>query len=185
MVWTRRAGYCYGSELVEAAHRVRRPDVTFLLVGDGTGKPRLEARAAGLPPGRVVFTGRVPQAELPALYAAMDVGSLPQSVDRVGSFRYTTKLSEYLAMRLAVVTGQIPLAYDLDGGWLWRLSGHAPWTAEYVAALADMLDRLTPDELAAKRAAIPATPPEFDYATQAARTAAFVRDLAGPPEATG
>jgi hypothetical protein len=180
MVWSGRYGYCYGRELVDAVRLVRRPDATFLLVGDGTGKPRLEALAAGLPPGRVVFTGRVPQDELPAYYAAMDVGSLPQSVDRVGSFRYTTKLSEYLAFGLPVVTGRIPLAYDLDGGWLWRLPGAAPWSAEYVAALARLVDGLGPDELRAKRAAVPADLPEFDRDRQAARTAAFVRELVEP-----
>jgi hypothetical protein len=177
MVWSRRYRYCYGWDLVEAARRVTRADLTVLLVGDGTGRPRLEARAAGLPPGRVVFTGRVPQDELPAYYAAMDVGSLPQSVDRVGAFRYTTKLSEYLAYRLPVVTGQIPLAYDLDGGWLWRLPGAAPWAEEYVSAQAGWVDRLGADELREKRAAVPAYVPEFDAARQAARAAAFVRDL--------
>ncbi|HEX5271939.1 MAG TPA: glycosyltransferase, partial [Gemmataceae bacterium] len=177
MAWTRRYGYCYGRELVEAARRVSRGDVSFLLVGDGVGRSRLEARSGGLPPGRVIFLGRVPQEELPAYYAAMDVGSLPQSMDRVGSFRYTTKLSEYLAFRLPVITGQVPLAYDLDGGWLWRLPGQAPWTEEYVAALARLIDGLTPDELAEKRAAVPAAPPDFDYTRQAARATMFVRDL--------
>ena len=123
---SRRYGYCYGWELVEAARLVRRSDVTFLVIGDGNGRAHLEARAAGLPAGRVLFTGRVPQADLPGYYAAMDIGSLPQSVDRVGSFRYTTKLSEYIAFGLPVITGRIPLAYDLDGGWLWRLPGN-PW----------------------------------------------------------
>ena len=40
--------------------------------------------------------------------AAFDLASLPQSVDRVGSFRYSTKLSEYLAAGLPIVTSQIP-----------------------------------------------------------------------------
>lgn len=179
MVWSGRHGYCYGWELVEAARRVTRPDVTFLLVGDGTGKPRLVKRAAGLPTDRVVFAGRVPQDELPAYYAAMDTGSLPQSVDRVGSFRYTTKLCEYLAFGLPVVTGRIPLGYDLDGGWLWRLPGAAPWAAEYVAALAGLIDRLGPDELRRKRAAVPTGLQEFDPDRQARRTAAFVSELVG------
>jgi hypothetical protein len=180
MVWTPRRGYCYGAELVEAARRVRRPDVTFLLVGDGTGRPRLETRAAGLPPGRVVFTGRVPQAELPAYYAAMDVGSLPQSADRVGAFRYTTKLSEYLAFGLPVVTGPIPLAYDLDCGWVWRLNAAEPWAGGYADALAALLDGLAPADLAAKRAAVPSAPPEFDRAAQVARATVFIRDLVAP-----
>ena len=48
--------------------------------------------------------------------AAFDLASLPQSVDRVGSFRYSTKLCEYLAVGLPIITGQIPAAYDLDAG---------------------------------------------------------------------
>ncbi len=177
MTWTRRYGYCYGAELVEAARLVSRPDVTFLIVGDGTGRPRLEARAEGLPHGRVVFTGRVPQADLPPLYAAMDVGSLPQSVDRVGSFRYTTKLSEYLAFRLPVVTGQIPLAYDLDDGWLWRLPGSSPWDQRYVAAMAELIERISLEQLRAKRDAVPVVPAAFDPDRQARRVAAFIREL--------
>ncbi|MEO7189525.1 MAG: glycosyltransferase [Vicinamibacterales bacterium] len=178
MVWTRRFGYCYGAELVETARRVARSDVTFLLIGDGSGLAKLEARATGLPAGRVVFTGRVPQEELPKYYAAMDVGSLPQSVDQVGSFRYTTKLSEYLAFGLPVVTGCVPLAYDLDQGWLWRLPGRAPWVAEYAQSFAQLLDGLSAEQLSAKRAAVPVAPPEFDRATQVARATAFVRELA-------
>ncbi len=177
MAWARRYRYCYGRELIEAARLVKRPDATFLLVGDGNGRPKLEVLAAGLPPGRVVFTGQIPQSELPAYYAAMDAASLPQSVDRVGSFRYTTKLSEYLAFRLPVITGQVPLAYDLGGDWMWRLPGDAPWDPRYIAALAQMIDGLGSDELNAKRAAVPVAPPEFDRDRQAARVGEFVRDL--------
>jgi hypothetical protein len=179
MVWNRRYQYCYGMELVEAACKVRRPDVTFLMVGDGGGLPHLEAKAAGLPGGRVIFTGRIPQDQLPAYYAACDLASLPQSVDRVGSFRYTTKLSEYLAFGLPVLTGQIPLAYDLDDGWIWRLAGDAPWDRTYTAALAEVLEGLTADQLHAKRAAVPRDHPAFDYARQARQATAFIRDLLG------
>jgi hypothetical protein len=177
MSWSRRYGYCYGRELVEAARQIRRSDVTFLLIGDGSGRRRLETMASDLPAGRVVFTGRVPQKELPGYYAAMDAGSLPQSVDRVGSFRYTTKLSEYIAFRLPVITGQIPLSYDLDGGWLWRLRGTAPWDPLYVSELARLVDRIAVDELQKKRTAVPDAPPEFDRESQIARVGEFVRDL--------
>jgi len=107
----------------------------------------------------------------------MDIGSLPQSVDRVGSFRYTTKLSEYLAFGLPVVTGQIPLAYDLDSGWLWRLPGDAPWTPQYITALAQFINDLGDDELQAKRTAALVLLPEFDRDRQCARVTAFVREL--------
>jgi len=177
MVWSGRYGYCYGKELVEAARRIRRPDVTFLLIGDGNGRSNLEARSAGLPAGRIVMTGRVPQQELPEYYAAMDIGSLPQSVDRVGSFRYTTKLSEYLAFGLPIITGQVPLAYDLDNGWIWRLPGHAPWAAKYIDALVRRIDELSEAELRSKQAAVPTNLVEFNYVNQAARVTAFIRDL--------
>jgi len=41
-------------------------------------------------------------------------------VDRTGGFRFTTKVSEYLDAGLPVVTSQIPMGYDLNGGWAWR-----------------------------------------------------------------
>jgi hypothetical protein len=181
MHWSRRYRYCYGRELVEAARLVTRRDVTFLLVGDGSGRGKLEDLAAGLPAGLVRFVGRVPQDQLPAYYAAMDAGSLPQSVDRVGSFRYTTKLSEYLAHGLPVVIGQIPLAYDLDRGGFWRLPGHAPWDPRYTAALATWVESLTWDELALKRTTVAEHATDFDQARQAARTTEFIRDICAAP----
>jgi hypothetical protein len=177
MHWSNRHSYCYGRELIDAARLTSRETVTYLLVGDGNGRERLERLASGLPSRRVVFAGRVPQEELPAFYAAMDVGSLPQSVDGVGSFRYTTKLSEYLAFGIPIVTGQIPMAYDLDSGWLWRLPGRAPWDRRYVAALAGLIDRLSPEELTSKRSSVPVSMPEFDLKAQVARVEAFVNDL--------
>jgi glycosyltransferase involved in cell wall biosynthesis len=182
MAWLPRYEYCYGWELVEAAWRITRPNVNFLLIGDGSGRRRLENRADRLPNGRVIFTGRVEQDELPGYYASMDIGSLPQSVDAVGSFRYTTKLGEYLAFRLPVITGQTPMSYDCDDGWLWRIPGDAPWSQAYVSALARLIDRLTSAELSDKRAAIPALHPDFDYRRQSKRVTAFVSDLlAGAP----
>lgn len=125
LAWNRRFRYCYGWELVKAVKDVARSDVHVLIVGDGTGLQHLK-QLAGEKANRLVhFTGRVPQKEIPAYLAAMDIGSLPQSVDGVGSFRYTTKISEYLAAGLPLVTGQLPFAYDLGDDWLWRLPGAA------------------------------------------------------------
>ena len=177
MVWTPRYRFCYGAELVRALALVRRPNVYALLVGDGTGRAELE-RLAGDRAGRtMLFTGRVPRADVPDYLAAMDLGSLPQSVDRVGSFRITTKMSEYLAAGLPMVTGQVPMGYDLDGGWVWRLPGNAPWEDSYIRGLADLLERMTPAELAEKRAAVPADHPTFDKERQIRRVSAFVLDL--------
>lgn len=171
--WNRRVGYCYGWELVQALALCRRTDVFALIVGEGSGLEELRRMAAD----QVIFTGSVPRASVPDYLAAMDIGSLPQSCDGLGSFRYTTKLSEYVAARLPVVTGQLPLAYDLDEGWLWRLPGDAPWDPRYIQALAALLDGITPEALAEKKAAVPVGSPVFDRARQVARVTALVRDV--------
>jgi hypothetical protein len=177
MVWTPRYRFCYGAELVRALPLVRRPNVYALLVGDGTGKRKLEAEAGDRAGRTIIFTGRIPQAEVPDYLAAMDLGSLPQSVDRVGGFRFTTKVSEYLDAGLPVVTSQIPMGYDLDDGWVWRLPGDASWSNVYIRVLARLLDSLTPVELAEKKATIPVCHPVFDRESQIRRITTFISDL--------
>lgn len=63
----------------------RLPDAVLLLVGDGPYRGALAQRAAraGLG-GAVRFTGAVPQAELPAHYAAGDVFAMPCRTRRGG-----------------------------------------------------------------------------------------------------
>lgn len=61
--------------LIRAMPEIRRrvPDAALLIVGDGPYRARLEAMAAQAPPGSVVFSGRVSEAELPRYYRAGDV----------------------------------------------------------------------------------------------------------------
>ncbi len=173
LVWTPRRAYCYGLELVRALSRVARRDVRVLIVGDGDGRQRLER----LGDERVVLTGAVPQEQVPAHLAAMDVASLPQSVDRVGAFRYTTKVSEYLDAGLPIVSSRIPAAYDLDDGWVWRLPGRAPWAEEYVAALAELMETMTPEKLAQRRDHARAPAGTFALQPQQRRVGQFIAEL--------
>lgn len=176
--WNDHVGYAYGAELVQAIRRVQRDDVVVCVVGDGSGRARLEAMAGEDLGTRVVLAGRVAPEEVPDYLAAFDVGSLSQSVDGVGSFRYTTKLSEYLAAELPVITSEIPLAYDLDEGYLWRLPGSAPWSETYIAALAQLLESLSTDEVHERTEAIRTRQGEpFDRSAQQARMTAFVSDI--------
>jgi glycosyltransferase involved in cell wall biosynthesis len=174
--WNARVGYCYGLELLEALALVERTDIRVLVVGDGSGRSRLATRAEQLG-ARTILTGRVEPRDVPAHLAAMDVASLPQSVDRVGAYRYTIKLPEYLAAKLPVVTGQVPLAYDLDGGWLWRLPGEAPWDRRYIEALAALMRRLTHEEVARRRALVPRLA-IFSRDEQQRRVVRFIEDVA-------
>lgn len=176
--WRAQVSYAYGAELVRAVRRLARRDVVALVVGDGPGRAHLEEMAGEDLGSRILLPGRVPAEEVADHLAALDLASLPQSVDGVGSFRYTTKLSEYLAASLPIVTGQIPAAYDLDNGCLWRLPGKAPWSQRYVDSLVDLLEGLDREELARRRDAAARHPGEpFDAAAQQRRACAFVREI--------
>jgi glycosyltransferase involved in cell wall biosynthesis len=177
LAWNPRVRYCYGLELVQAIRATSRKDLHVLVVGSGDGQAWLE-KSVESGSGRVHFPGRVPRSEVPAFLAAMDLASLPQSLDQVGSFRYTTKLSEYLSLGLPVVTGQIPLAYDLPGDWLWKIPGEAPWHPAYVEALAALLQSLTREEITRKSQQVPRSLPEFDRAKQIEKVTQFLEDLA-------
>jgi glycosyltransferase involved in cell wall biosynthesis len=177
LAWTKRVGYCYGMELVRALARTNRANLKVVIVGEGEGRSYLEQGAGKRLGEGVILTGRVPRAQVPDYLSALDVASLPQSVDQVGSFRYTTKLSEYLAAGLPVVTGRIPLAYDLGDDWLWRLPGNAPWDDRYVQALAHLMDNVSAAELSAKQQAVPHHLPLFDRAQQVKRVTTFLTDI--------
>jgi hypothetical protein len=171
--WSKREKYCYGSELVRAASKVSGR-AYVLVVGDGSGLPYLK-ELAGNALGQTIFLpGRISRDAVPEYLSAMDVGSLPQSVDGVGNFRFTTKIAEYRDVSLPFVTTQIPMAYDLDRGDVWRLPGD-PWSSEFISAVAELMEKLTLEEVAAHKIA-PGLSPEFDREAQIRRVTAFLED---------
>lgn len=175
--WNRKVGFCYGYELAKAIQKVDRSDIKVLIIGDGDGKAHLEAMARRDPHTRVILPGRVPREQVPDYLAAMDLASLPQSMDQVGNFRYTTKISEYLSVRLPVVSGQLPLAYDLNGDFIWRLRGRYPWADEYVQSLAQLLSRITREDIADRRSSIDDAQDVFNQQGQIQRFTKFIEDL--------
>jgi hypothetical protein len=173
-----RVGYVYGAELIEAVRRLKRGDVVACIVGDGSGLERLREMAGDDLGRRVLLPGRVAAEDVPDYLAAFDLASLSQSVDHVGSFRYTTKLSEYLAAELPIISAENPVAYDLDAECFWRLPGAAPWSSTYIDALVELLEGLTPEELQRRRAAVSSRHGDtFDESTQRRRMSAFIADL--------
>ncbi len=177
LMWTERVQYSYGLELVQAMAQVRRDDVVALIVGDGTAAQRLRELAGNRLGKSVLMPGRVAQSMVPDYLAAMDVGSIPQSVDGVGSFRYTTKLSEYVSVGLPVVTGQTPLGYEFGDDWLWRLAGDAPWDARYVSELTQLMETVTREEIADKSNCIGRLSNLFDKNEQVRRVTSFISEL--------
>jgi glycosyltransferase involved in cell wall biosynthesis len=178
---TRRLDWCYGGDLVRALRLTDREDLRVLIVGEGTGRARLEELAGDELGRRVLLPGRCAPEDVLDQLAAMDVASLPQTVDSAGALRYTSKLSEYVAAGLPVVTGQLPLAYDLDDGWMWRLPGDAPWHPEYLAALAVLMQGVSRKDLTARRAKVPTGLALFDRETQQRRVAGLIQDIIARP----
>jgi hypothetical protein len=177
IVWNRQFRYCYGYELVQAFKRINREDVCILIVGDGDGLAHLKQLAGQDLDKKIFLPGNVPFEQVLDYMAAMDVASLPQSVDGVGSFRYTTKISEYIAARLPVVKSQIPMAYDLGGNWVWRLRGSKPWDDYYIDSLAALMQCITDEEIKIKKNAIPVQLPEFEQEPQLVRVTDFINDI--------
>lgn len=176
--WNPSVKYCYGLELVKASLLLKRDDIHILIIGDGSGRNHLENLLEGQSKKHVTFTGQLPQNELPSYFAAMDFGSLPQSTNKVGSFRYTTKISEYISAGLPIITGRIPFAYDLDDGWIIRLAGKAPWDEVYINALADFMNHIDESELQHFKKAIPKKVPDiFDPVRQTKQVGSFVQEI--------
>jgi glycosyltransferase involved in cell wall biosynthesis len=98
--------------LAEVLPRVAeaRPDVRFLLIGDGPLRPMLDAvtATAGLEE-RVVRPGLVPHEQMPELLAACDILLSPHGKQADGRefFGSPTKLYEYMAAGRAIVASRV------------------------------------------------------------------------------
>lgn len=175
--WSKRIGYCYGYELVQAARRIKRDDITVMIVGDGTGKAQLEQLAGTGPGARVILTGRVPRDQVPMYLSAFNLASLPQSIDQVGNFRYTTKISEYLSVGLPILAGTLPMTYDLYGDWAYRIYGDTPWSETYIRNLADFMEQVTWEDVQSKGGGIPRNFPVFEKEAQINAVSEFIVDV--------
>ena len=110
------AGSFYGYEgldlLLEAAALLlpRRPDLRILLVGGGPQESALRAQAARLSLGdRVVFTGRVPHADVQRYYDLIDVLAYPRKRMRL------TEIVTPLKPLEAMAQGRMFVASDVGG----------------------------------------------------------------------
>jgi glycosyltransferase involved in cell wall biosynthesis len=176
IIWNPKVNYCYGYELVQALAKIQRQDIYVLIVGDGSGLDILKKLAGSNLNNRIFLTGNVPLEKVLDYMAVMDVASLPQSVDGVGSFRYTTKICEYIAAKLPTMISQVPVGYDICEDWVWRLPGNKPWDCTYINAIAKLMESINQSDVIAKKQTIPTNIPDFDMHTQVARVTKFIQD---------
>jgi glycosyltransferase involved in cell wall biosynthesis len=106
--WSERLQMCYGWELVEVVNILRDQPVLGVLIGDGSGLPRLRARCKeyGIE-DKVLFLGRLPFDQLPDYLAVFDVCLSTQTNDLVGQVRTTGKLPLYLACDRLVLASNV------------------------------------------------------------------------------
>jgi glycosyltransferase involved in cell wall biosynthesis len=129
--------------LVEAAAKLRDriPELTLLLVGDGLGRPAIEAAArdAGV---RALFPGTVPYFDVPRYLRAMDVAVVLASSTQ---FHYSpVKLREYQACGVPVIAAAAgEMGRMRDGDTLVPVAPHDP------AALARAIEQLHDDRVRA------------------------------------
>jgi glycosyltransferase involved in cell wall biosynthesis len=91
--------------IAEAWALLGRDAPQLLVVGDGPGRPLLEAAGAHV-------TGAVPHADVPALLACTDIGLAPYALDAPDYFS-PLKLFEYLAAGLATIAADLPGVRDI------------------------------------------------------------------------
>ncbi len=103
-------GMAHGLEVViEAAEILKqkgRRDISFLLVGDGASRKRLEqmAKDAGVD-DRVVFTGRQPRQEIPKILASSDACLIHLKGCRLFGTVLPSKIFETMAMGRPIIMG--------------------------------------------------------------------------------
>jgi PEP-CTERM/exosortase A-associated glycosyltransferase len=119
----------------------QRPDVRVLLVGGGPQEAALKAQAVALGAGKqVVFTGRVPHAEVGRYYDLVDVLCYPRHSMRLTELVTPLKPLEAMAQgRLLVasdVGGHRELIRDGDTGVLFRAGSAESLTQALLGLLA-------------------------------------------------
>jgi glycosyltransferase involved in cell wall biosynthesis/predicted glycoside hydrolase/deacetylase ChbG (UPF0249 family)/Flp pilus assembly protein TadD len=113
--------------------------VRGLLVGDGKERPALEARVRerGMEE-RILFTGRVPHAEVATYYGLIDAFVVPRTADRVCRLVTPLKPYEAMAMERAVVVSGVEALEEMvipgKTGMVFR--------PEDAGSLADVLEPL-------------------------------------------
>jgi glycosyltransferase involved in cell wall biosynthesis len=172
-------GFAQGLDVaVEAAALLRdRPNLRFVLVGDGVEKEKLQARARSLELPNLTFYDPIPRAQVPALLASMDIAlvTLRRGVP-LGTI--PTKLYEAMASGLPTALAANGEAADLVRGEGVGFAV-APGDAR---GLADALARLASDPdgragMGQRARALAAA--RFDRTAIASRLDGLLHDIVG------
>jgi glycosyltransferase involved in cell wall biosynthesis len=165
LIWSPSLQMCYGWELIELMDRLRAKPVKGVVIGDGSGLAKLEARSAALGlQDRIVFLGRLPYDELPRYLNIMDICLSTQTNDAAGQVRTTGKLPLYLASgRFVLSTDVGEAARVLPAGMLVPYNGTKD--SDYPKKLEDRVRALLEDpaRLAQHSVSVAIAETNFEY----------------------
>jgi glycosyltransferase involved in cell wall biosynthesis len=108
VIWNEKQQMCYGWDLVEVIRLLKDAPVKGILIGEGSGIPRLQAlcKEYGIE-GRLKFLGRIPYDNLPTYLNLIDVCLSTQTNDVVGNVRTTGKLPLYMATGRYILASKV------------------------------------------------------------------------------
>ena len=122
------------------------PEWSYVLVGPVNPGIKLGPLNA-LP--NVHLTGAVPHAELPSYFASFDCGLIPYVIDQFTQFTFPSKLAEYLAAGLPVVSTPLPELSPYD-----EVVTIVDDAESMVSAIRSYVDAQAPQELREKRISV-------------------------------
>jgi len=169
-------GFAHGLEtLLQAAAilKERRPQVLFLLVGEGAERQKLEDRARAESLTNVQFVGQRPRTEIPEFIAASDVGLVMLRGASLFETVLPSKMLEYMACACPVILGVNGFARSL----LEQSGGGIPIPPEDAQALADEICHLQENPALVEQLGGNARRFVLDRFTREAKAAAYITAL--------
>lgn len=117
------------------------PHLRLLIVGDGPERGRLQDEAARLlPPGRALFTGRVPHDDVLRYYGLIDIFVVPRTNDRVAQLVTPLKPYEAMAAGRAVVVSSVAALLEMVEPDISGLIFEAESPSSLAAVIASLVD---------------------------------------------
>jgi glycosyltransferase involved in cell wall biosynthesis len=164
-IWSEKRRTCYGWELVETINLLQSASVKGIIIGAGSGIPRLKQRCKeyGIE-DRVLFFGHVAYDDLPSHLNLIDVCLSTQTNDVVGQVRTTGKLPLYMATGRYVLASRVGEAtLVLDEDMLVEYEGIND--SAYPQRLADRISALleSPEKLKRGLENVAVAQSQFDY----------------------
>jgi glycosyltransferase involved in cell wall biosynthesis len=181
-VWSEKLGMCYGWELVEMLLLLKDAPVKGIIIGDGSGIPRLKARCReyGVE-DKVLFLGYVPYSQLPRYLNLIDVCLSTQTNDLVGQVRTSGKLPLYLATGRYVLASEVgEAAFVLNREMLLGYEGVKD--QQYPQRLAERVESILADPKVLRGAAgnVALAKEYFEYSRLAERMSHIIESVIEP-----